>query len=347
MAIFSKSTNVSTNNAAELQLKSARTTLKSKIVDENEEGGDKNKTKDSIPPSNFCVDEDTENTGTIFDKLFNCWGAGFSCDGYIQSEMSPSQSQARQAKDDQNQEELKKLEKEKEAAIARRKKKLAALVEKEVAAEKAKKVRDLAQMTADGKMKQQEEAREAANDRQLQAEIEADQAKSVSEMEMKKVIEARRQVKKAKEAMKMAKKEAKRAKKMAKKEAKQAKRAQKEADVMAKKIHAARHKYAKAEAAAARKVAKEERKKADAARKLVLQMEKEENQIRDAEDTIRNLRQKLKAVSANGRQDDDDCDTVLTEASTDIRSSHDEMSNADFQDLLSDMLEEASILLGK
>lgn len=346
MAIF-KSTNETTSNAAKLQLKSARTiNTTTKTIDENEENGDVNKTEDSIPPSNFfCVDEDAENTGTIFDKLLNCWGAGFSCDDFIQSEMSPSQP--RQADDDQDQVELKKLEKEKEAAITRRKKKLAAMADKEAAAEKARKKRDLAQGAADAKMKLQEDAREAADDRHLQAEIEANQAKNVSEMKMKKVAEARRQVKKAKEAMKMAKIEAKRAKKIAKKEVKQAKRAKREAQMTTKKTHAARHKYAKAEAAAARKMAKEEAKKAAAARKLVLQMEKEENQIKDAEDTIRNLRQKLKAVSPDGRRDSDDCDTVLTEASTDFRSSHDEMSNADFKDLLSDMLEEASILLGK
>eukprot|EP00985_Skeletonema_marinoi_P032254 scaffold39082_cov150-Skeletonema_marinoi.AAC.11 len=86
-------------------------------------------------------------------------------------------------------------------------------------------------------------------------------------------------------------------------------------------------------------------------------MEEEESQLREKEEKIRSLRQRLKAASTDGDlavasglkdfetvvsvSEEDDCSTVYT-----VDDDDDESSRAGITQVLSDMLEEASILLG-
>eukprot|EP00986_Skeletonema_menzelii_P000490 scaffold144_cov159-Skeletonema_menzelii.AAC.4 len=355
---------------------------------------------DTSKSSTFLVDDhdDTGSTFSNFENLFNCWGAEVDYDDLSPSYMSCStetQSTATEALD----KELEKLQNEKEAATARKEQKKAlieaikvekaAAAEKErklreiaqekkeqeaafprkkqkkaaieaakaekAAAEKAKKLREIAQKAADARARQHD-AREAANAHYRQAVIQADKARKEAEMKDEKAAEVRRQMEKAKVAVKTTKMEAEWAKKIALKEVKESERALKELRVATKQRNAARQKYAKFNTAAAKKAAKMEAKKAAVTRKLVHKMEEEENQIRDAEDKIRNLRDMIEASHAYGMKsliaDDSDIDTAaLTVSTMDDDSTIfpdpylDDDMGKNLGTVLSDLVEEASILL--
>eukprot|EP00986_Skeletonema_menzelii_P004740 scaffold1654_cov127-Skeletonema_menzelii.AAC.3 len=312
-------------NAAKLHVKSARAFSKSKPIDEGDRDGGvelyyhygdklKNDTDyyhydaaDSQPNSN-AVKQPINNTESpfsfSFDKLLTCFSPG---NGYDQSAL------ARQAEDVQA--KMKDAQKDMEAAIARKKKKLKAHKAKKAAAAKKAKEVDVAQEAANAKIKLHEDATMAADARYREAVIRADKAKKASEMKDKKAADALRQVTKLKVAIKVAEMEAKWAKKMAKKESKHAERFKKKAQANAIKWNAARQRYAQAEAAATREAAK-------------------------VEDNIRNQRH------VQWRPDDDSVETVLIE---DDYLGLDEIGlHTDVEDLgslMADMMEEASLLL--
>ena len=357
----------STKNAeAKYQLQSA---LEEYDQNNNKMTGHTSSTDYADTPSNMVVEVDNYGTAAaetdnIFDRIINMWGEEISCDFGMQSAREQAlEVEAAAEAEAAAKAELEQLKQEKKRTSNRKKRKKrkqaadqAKEVEVEVTyVEEAKLARDLDVEAADAKVKQRVQARKAAEARQRQALIEAAQAKKASEGPAQQAAAARRQLKRATEAMKMAKMEAKKAKMLAKKEAKQAKRAEKEAKRQAKEEELARQKYAKAQAAAAKKVAMEEERKAAATRKLLQQMEDEESQLREKEEKIRSLRQRLKAASTDGDlavagglkdfetvvsvSDEDDCSTVYT-------VDDEEESRAGITQVLSDMLEEASILLG-
>ena len=334
------------------------------------------------PRNMVHYDDNDDHDGTFagFDRFFGCYGY----DDYTASYMSCST----------NTEDLEKIQEETAEALARKKLEKAVIeaskVEKAVAAEKAQRLRDIAKeknaaikaaneekkkarRVAAIRRKQQDAAREAANAHYTQAVIKADEAKKASEMKSEKADEVRRQVEKAKVAVKMAKMEAKGAKKIAIKEDKVVQRALKELRVVTKQANAARRKFTKFETAAARKAAKEEVKKAAATRKLVRKMEEEENQIRYAEMKIRNLRGQMKKdadaifgmkrIGGGGGDNDIETDLTLTSTKDDgtIATEYESSNFRDVEDLgpslqhdiedmgslLSDMMDEASIVLGR
>ena len=342
--------------------------------------------KDFVEPRNNNIGsmDHYDHNGTFagFDRFFGCFGH----DDYT-SYMSCSTAT-------ENTNELEKIHEETAEALARKKLKKAVIeaskLEKAVAAEKAQRLRDIAKEEhaatkaaneekkktrglAAVRRKQQDAAGEAANAHYTQAVIKADEAKKASEMKSEKADEVRRQVEKAKVVVKMAKTEAKGAKKIAIQEDKMMQRALKELRVVTTQANAARRKFTKFETAAARKAAKEEVKKAAETRKLVQQMEEAENQIRNAEIKIRNLRGQMKKDAdatfgmkriGGGGGGDSDIETALSLTSTKDDTIATGYESANFRDvedlgpslqhdiedmgsLMSDMMDEASILLGR
>ena len=320
-----KATTASTKskNAAKLHLKSRARARKSKPIDDEELIA-----ADSVKPfkpSDYLVDHADTQSPFSFAKLLNCWGADFAHDDHRPSYMSCSTQSTNTEELD---EELRKLQKEIEAAIARKEQEKAAIEAakaEKANAEKAKMLLELAQAkkekeAAIARKKQKKAAAEkvaaekatadagevAVDAHYTQAVIQADKAKKVAEMKDENAVELRRQMEKAKVGVKTTKPEAKWAKKIVFKEVKQSGRALKELRVVTKQTSAACQKYTKFKAAAAKKTAKTEAEKAA--------VEEEEKQIKDAEDKIHNLREKITATY--GMESliaaDNDIDTVLT-----------------------------------
>ena len=352
--------------------------------------------EDTAKPNTFMVDDHDERDEKFsgFEKLFNCLGADFADDDSPSYMSCSTQSTNTKILD----EELRKLQKEKEgaivckekkrdliealkverteavekekklreiaqakeekeAAIARQKQKKAALQAEKAAAEKAKRLHAKAQKVADARARQQN-ARNANYALYMQAVKEADKAKEVAEIKDEKAAEVRRQMEKAKVAVRTTKMEAKWAKKILVKEVKQCNRALKELRVVTKEANAARQNFSTYKAAAAKRIAKTEAKKAVVARKLAHKMEEEKKQIKNAEDNIRNLREKITATY--GMKSiipvDSDFDTVLTVSTIDTEIFPDpylddapfdlaDMNQENVGTVLSDLIEEASILL--
>eukprot|EP00984_Skeletonema_dohrnii_P000741 scaffold219_cov119-Skeletonema_dohrnii-CCMP3373.AAC.5 len=324
-----RSTTKSTKNAEAKKQLQLQSTFDEDDQNNNKMTGHTSSTDNAGTPSNIVVEVDNYGTAaaeydTIFDKIINMWGEEISCDFGMQSareqalevEAAAEAEAAAKAELEQLKQEQKRTSNRKK----RKKRKQAADEAKEVEVEvayvgEAKQARDLDVEAADAKVKQRlhkpKRHRKDQLSRQLQPVVKA-----------------------------------KKAKMLAKKEAKQAKRAEKEAKRQAKEEELARQKYAKAQAAAAKKVAMEEERKAAEQRRLLQQMEEEESQL---------SRQRLKAASTDGDlavagrlkdfetvvsvSEDDDCSTVYT-------VDDDEESRAGITQVLSDMLEEASILLG-
>ena len=325
--------------------------------------------------------DDHDSTYVGFDRLFGCFG--FGSEDYTASYMSCSTNTEELEKlQEETAEALarKKLEKavieaskvEKALAAEKAQRLRDIAKEKNAAIKAANEGKKKAWRVAALRRKQQGAAREAAITHYTQAVIKADEAQKASEMKSDKADEVRRRVEKAKVAIKLAKTEAKGAKKIAIKEGKVVERTLKELRVVTAQANAARRKFTKFETAAAKKVAKEEAKRAAATRKLVQKMEEEEKQIRNAEIKIRNLREQMKDADAifgmkrigGGGGGDNDIETDLTLTSTKDDTIATEYESGNFRDvedlgpslqhdiedmgsLLSDMMDEASILLGR
>ena len=267
--------------------------------------------KSNAPSTETKNDTDTD-TDLLFGNLFSCWGVSEGPSQSLQAEAA--QAEMKELK------EAKETKEEAEIARKKQKKLVAAHANKAAAGEKAKQVRDLTLQAPGAKVKQHEAARDAAVGRQKQAEAEAGQAKieakTAAESLTRKVAEARRLLKKAKEDKVMAQKKFKEANKIAEKKVKQATRTKKVAQVLTKKAKAPRREYARIEAALMNKEAQEEAKKAAEARKLVQQLKEEEFQIKNAEKKYLDIKKKIKAAAANGDLQDiilDNCETVLSD----------------------------------